>query len=110
MKPKTPQPFAVMGWATLVLCVSLMFGLRGMVMFPAEPVQIDHHLPAHSDTDQNPDHQGHCPLCFLQMLLPWLAPALVAVYLFFLKLRIGTGECCAREEFLEVIAARGPPI
>lgn len=99
-----------MGWATLVLCVSLMFGLRGMMMFPAEPVQIEHHLPAHSDTDQNPDHPGHCPLCFLQMLLLWWAPVRVAVYLFSLKLRIGIGERWAREEFLEVIAARGPPL
>ncbi|MCS7068750.1 MAG: DUF2946 domain-containing protein [Meiothermus sp.] len=98
----------VMGLVGVVLLTSLLFGLRGLVMFPAEPVQVEHHPPAHGDTGKT-HHQGHCPLCFLQMLLPHLAPEPAPGFALTFALRLWLGECLARDEFLKGVAARGPP-
>lgn len=98
-----------MGLVLVVFLTSLLFGLRGMAMFPADPVRIEHHQPAHNDAEKTRDHQGHCPLCFLQMWLPNLAPLLGVKCVCILTLPLWLGESQARDEFLKAMAARGPP-
>jgi hypothetical protein len=99
----------VMGLVGVVLLTSLLFGLRGVVMFPPEPVQIKHHPAAHSDSDRAHEHQGHCPLCFLQMLLPTIAPEQGVGQVATFALQIWLGESRAKDEFLRAVTARGPP-
>lgn len=109
-RPVTTPRTAVIGLVAVVLLASILFGLRGMVMFPAEPVQIEHHPPVHGDSSPTHDHLSHCPLCFLLMLLPSLAPELGVVYVLSFALQIWLGERRARDAFLKRMAARGPPV
>jgi hypothetical protein len=91
----------------LVLLASLLFGLRGLVMHPAQGASIEHPHPGSSDTDES--HQGHCPLCFLLLLAPHLTPALDGVWSLSIVIWLWMGAPRAKDEFLKAIAARGPP-
>ncbi|WP_337870222.1 DUF2946 family protein [Meiothermus sp.] len=109
-RPGTLQPVAKLGLVGVVLLTSLLFGLRGVVMFSPEPVRVQQHETAHQhDTGKTHPHHEHCPLCFLQMVLPWLIPDLGLCQRVFFALRLWLGETHAKDEFLKAIAARGPP-
>jgi hypothetical protein len=91
----------------MVLLTSLLFGLRGMLMYPSQTIGVEHHHPGSSDTDES--HQGHCPLCFLLLLAPHLTPALNGVWSLSIVIWLWMGAPRAKDEFLKAIAARGPP-
>ncbi|MBO1435657.1 DUF2946 domain-containing protein [Meiothermus sp. CFH 77666] len=109
-RPVTTPRTTVIGLVAVVLLASLLFGLRGMVMFPAEPVPVEHHPPVHGDSSPGHDHLSHCPLCFLLMLLPSLAPEPGVAHVLSFALQIWLGERRARDAFLKGMAARGPPL
>lgn len=106
----TLLPTARLGLVGLMMLTSLLFGLRGVVMFSPELVMAQQHETAHQhDTEKTHQHQDHCPLCFLQMLLPSLAPDFGFCQQVFFALRLWLGETKAKDDFLKAIAARGPP-
>ncbi len=100
----------VIGLVVVVLLASLLFGLRGMVMYPAESIPVTHHPPVHGDSSSTHDHQNHCPLCFLLLLLPSPAPEPGVAWFLSFSLQIWYGGGRARDAFLKAIAARGPPV
>lgn len=109
-RPGTLQSLARPGLVGMVLLTVLLFGLRGFVMFSPEPVRVQQHETPHQhDTGKTHHHQEHCPLCFLQMVLPSLAPEPGLCQRIFFALRLWLGETQAKDEFLKAIAARGPP-
>ncbi len=93
----------------MVLLTSLLFGLRGMVMYPSQTIGVEHHHPGSSETQKSHQHQKHCPLCFLLMLPPHLVPALDRVWASSFIVWLWVGESRAKDEFLKAISARGPP-
>lgn len=101
------QPLTALGLVLLVLLASLLFGLRGLVMYPAQGASIEHPHPGSSDTDES--HQGHCPLCFLLLLALHLTPALNGVWSPCIVIWLWMRARRAKDEFLKAIAARGPP-
>ena len=91
----------------MVLLTSLLFGLRGLVMYPAQGASIEHPHPGSSDTDES--HQGHSPLCFLPLLAPHLTPALNGVWSPSIVIWLWMGAPRAKDEFLKAIGAPSKP-
>jgi hypothetical protein len=105
----TLQPVAV-GLVGVILLASLFFGLRGLVMLTVEPVRVQHHEPAPKhDTGKTHNHFEHCPLCFLQVLVPSQSPNPGLGHPILIKLHLGLEDRPARDELLQATAARGPP-
>ncbi len=92
----------------MVLLTALLFGLRGAVMFSPEPVRVQHETPHQHDTGKT-HHQEHCPICFLQMVLPSLVPDLGLCERVFFALPLWSAGTQAKDELLKAVAARGPP-
>lgn len=109
-KSSTPRALAALGLVGLVCLTSLLFGLRGVVMFSTEPVATQPHEATHHDTEKTHHHLEHCPLCVLHMLLPDLTPLLNGVLAASLVARLWSGAQQAKDEFLKAVAARGPPL
>ncbi|GIW39290.1 MAG: DUF2946 domain-containing protein [Meiothermus ruber] len=103
------QSIAV-GLGLAALLVALLFGLRGVVMIHPEPVQMQAHGAAHPHGPDHSDHQAHCPLCFLQMPLPDLAPHLEGAWATSFVGLLWFTEQQARGEFFKAFGARGPPV
>ncbi|GIW32033.1 MAG: hypothetical protein KatS3mg071_2207 [Meiothermus sp.] len=108
-KSSAPRALAALGLVGLVCLTSLLFGLRGVVMFSTEPIATQPHENAHQHGEKNHHHLEHCPLCVLHMLLPDLTPVLNGVLVASLVARLWSGAQHARDEFLKAVAARGPP-
>ncbi|AWR86594.1 DUF2946 family protein [Meiothermus taiwanensis] len=109
-KSGTPRALVALGLMGLVWLTSLLFGLRGVVMFSIEPTATQPHENAHHHSEKTHHHLEHCPLCVLHMLLPDLTPALNGVLVASLVARLWSGAQHARDEFLKAVAARGPPL
>jgi hypothetical protein len=108
---RTPvQPAAVFGLVCLALLTLLLFGLRGVVLYPVQTPPLEHHHAGSSDAQDSHQHQNHCPLCFLLMLPPHLTPTLDRVWIASFVVWLWMGASRAKDEFLKAIAARGPPL
>lgn len=100
----------VVGLGLAALLVALLFGLRGVVMIHPEPLQVQAHGAAHPHVPDHPDHQAHCPLCFLQMPLPDLAPQLQGAWASSFVGPLWLADQRASDEFFKAFGARGPPV
>jgi|YNPMSStandDraft_2_1061718.scaffolds.fasta_scaffold03512_7 hypothetical protein len=109
---RTPlQPAVVFGLVCLALLTLLLFGLRGVLLQPTQTLSLslEHHHAGSSHTQKPHQHQEHCPLCFLLLLPPHLAPVLDRVWTVSFIVWLWIGESYAKDAFLRAITARGPP-
>lgn len=97
------------GLVLVLLLASLLFALRGVVMFHPEPGQVHVHGTTHPHGPEQSQHVAHCPLCFLLMLLPDLFPPLMEVWAASFAGQLWLAEQRAKDAFLAAIGARGPP-
>lgn len=103
------NPSTAGGLVLVLLLASLLFALRGVVMFHPEPGQVHAHGTTHPHVPEQSQHVAHCPLCFLLMLLPDLSPSLMEVWAASFVGQLWLAEQRAKDEFLAAIGARGPP-
>ena len=108
-QPGADQPAIVLGLVFAALLTSVLLGLRGLMMFPVEPVPTEHQPSTLHDSGQAHEHLEGCPLCYVQAPLPALVPELGLPYRMGFGPHLWVSGSLPREELLKATAARGPP-
>ena len=116
---RPPNP--AMAWllVLLLLLVSTQIALRGLVMFDfaapntpglaqTQPVHPANH-PSTTPSERSNHHTEHCPLCFMYWLTGNFVGDFGGVYSPLLLKKLWLEAALAKDEFLQQVAARGPP-
>jgi hypothetical protein len=109
--PLTLQLVGISGLAALVLLTSLSFAWPTLVIAGPEPVQAQLEAPAAQQaTCVSQSERERISSSFVQAPVLWFAPDFTFTHTFSPDApQVWLGEAFARDEFLQAVAARGPP-